>query len=141
MIKVKIQDLLNGTEALQKLSKMELKAKQAWTVSKLLKAADSEIQSFNETRMELIKKFGEKDANNELITDDKGNCKIPDGEIQEFSTQLNDLVLSEVEINANQLWINDIEDLEFTPAEMSALEPFIDFDEGELVADIPVTSE
>ena len=129
MIKVKINDLLNSTEALQKLAGTELKAKLSWQVSRILKAADAEIQSFNETRMNLIKKYGEKDENGELITDEQGNCKIvPDG-IESFTNELNELIKSEVEINANKLDINLFGDIDFTPSDMAALEPFIDMDE------------
>lgn len=129
MIKVKISDLLNGTEALKKLAETQLKAKLAWQVGRILKAADTEIQSFNDTRMDLIKKYGEKDENGELITDEKGNCKVmPDG-IENFSNELNELINSEVEINANKISIDSLEDKEFTPAEMSQLEPFVDFGE------------
>ena len=129
MINVKISDLLNGTEALKKLAETQLKAKLAWQVGRILKAADTEIQSFNDTRMDLIKKYGEKDENGELITDEKGNCKVmPDG-IENFSNELNELINSEVEINANKISIDSLEDKEFTPAEMSQLEPFVDFGE------------
>jgi hypothetical protein len=81
--------------------------------------------------MNLIKKYGEKDDKGELITDDKGNCKIlPEG-IDEFSNELNDLVNTEVEINANKLEFKYMEDIDFTPSDMVALEPFIDMDEEE----------
>ena len=131
MIKIKIQDLLNSTEALQKLAQTSLKARPAFYVSKMLKAADKEIQEFNETRMNLIKKYGEKDENGELITDENQNCKIPDAEIATFSEELNELVNTEVEINANKLKIEDLENVDFTPNDMSVLETFIDFGETE----------
>ena len=129
MIKVKISDLLNSTETLQKLSQKDFKAKLAWSVARLLKAAEAEIQSFNETRMNVIKKYGNKDENGELITDDKGNCKIEDAHLADFTSELNDLIGQEVEINANKININDLDDCNFTPAEMTQLEPFIQFDE------------
>lgn len=131
MIKLTIADLVNSTEALQKLAGMELKAKLAFQVSRVLKAADKEIQAFNETRMSLIKKNGEKDENGELITDENGNCKIPPENIEEFSKELNDLLKDEVEINANKLKIDDLGEIEFTPAEITQLEAFVDFGEEE----------
>ena len=130
MIKIKISDLLEGAEALKKLAGTELKAKLAWQVGRILKSADVEIQSFNDTRMNLIKKYGEKDENGELITDDKGNCKILNG-LDEFSNELNELIAAEVEINANKISIDNLADKEFTPLEMSQLEPFVDFGEEE----------
>lgn len=129
MIKVKISSLLNSTEALQKLAGTDLKAKLAWQVARLLKAAEAELQSFNEARTNLIKKYGEKDENGELITDENGNCKITPDFIDTFSNELNELIDSEVEISANKISINDLDNTNFTPSEMTLLEDFIDFEE------------
>ena len=131
MIKVKISDLLNATETLQKLAQKDFKAKLAWTISKLLKQAEAEIQSFNETRMTLVKKYGEKDENDELVTDEKGNCKITQGNINDFSNELDELLNTEVEINANKIQMSLLEDVKFTPADMAVLEPFVDMEEDE----------
>lgn len=129
MIKVKILDLVNSTETLQKLSQKDFKAKLAWSIARLLKAAEKEIQEFNDTRMNLIKKYGEKDENGELVTDDKGNCKIDNSVLNEFSNELNDLMNTEVEINANKIDIELLENLEFTPSDMAILEPFVEMGE------------
>ena len=129
MITVKINDLLNSVETLQKLSQKDFKAKLAWQIARLLKSAEAEIQAFNDTRMNLIRKYGEKDENGELVTDERGNCKIVEAQVNDFSTELNDLVNSEVEINANKINIDLLEDLDFTPNEMAMLEPFVDMGE------------
>lgn len=129
MIKVKISELIDNTEVLQKLSRTSLKAKTAWQVARILKAADKEVQEFNETRMNLIKKYGEKDESNELITDESGNCKIVPEHLVDFTKELNELVNTEVEINANKVTINDLENIDFTPGDMVQLESFIDFEE------------
>ena len=129
MIVVKISDIMNSTETLQKLAKMPLKAKLAWQVAKLLKVLDAEVQQFNDTRLELIKKYGEKDSNGELVTDENGNCRIEKEMLGNFTNELNELIGAETEINANKIDINSLEDLDFTPSEMTMLEPFIDFGE------------
>ena len=126
MITVKISDLLNSTETLQKLAQKDFKAKLAWSIARLLKSAEAEIQSFNDTRMNLIRKYGQKDENGELITDENGNCKIEQESINEFTNELNELVNTEVEINANKIDINLLEDIDFTPSDMAILEPFVD---------------
>lgn len=137
MIKVKMSTLLDSTDALKKLAGMPLKARLAFQVARLLKAADAEISNFNETRMNLIKKYGEKDEMGELVTDEKGNCKIPNEFTESFSDELNELVNSEVEINGNMLHMEDIENLDFTPSEMVALESFIEFEDEPEVVEIP----
>ena len=129
MIKVKLSDLLNSTDTLSKLSQKDFKAKLAWSIARLLKSAEAEIQSFNETRMNLIKKYGEKDENGELITDDKGNCKINNEVVEAFSSELNELMNTEVEINANKIDIKLLEDVDFTPSDMAVLEPFINLED------------
>lgn len=129
MITVKISDLLNSTETLQKLAQKDFKAKLAWSIARLLKSAEAEIQSFNDTRMNLIRKYGQKDENGELITDENGNCKIEQESINEFTNELNELVNTEVEINANKIDINLLENIDFTPSDMAILEPFVDIGE------------
>jgi uncharacterized cupredoxin-like copper-binding protein len=81
--------------------------------------------------MNLIKKYGEKDENGELVTDENNNCKINNEFINDFSNELNELIESEIEINANKIKIEDIENIDFTPAEMTQLEVFIDFGDEE----------
>lgn len=131
MIKVKISELLNSTDTLQKLAQQDFKAKLAWSIARLLKAAEAEIQNFNETRMNLIRKYGEKDENGELVTDEKGNCKIGNEYINNFSNELNELIDTEVEINANKIDIKLLEEVKFTPSDMAMLEPFVEMDDEE----------
>lgn len=128
MIKVKISELIDSISTLQKLAQKDFKAKLAWSIARLLKAAEAEIQSFNDTRMDLIRKYGEKDDNGELITDEKGNCTLVKDKVQDFNAELNELLASEIEINANPINIEMLEDLDFTPADMSVLEPFVEFE-------------
>jgi hypothetical protein len=87
------------------------------------------MSSFNETRMELIKKYGEKDENGELKTDENGNVHIPDEALREFSNELQELLSTEVEINANKVKLDDLGTVEFTPSEMAQLEDFIEFED------------
>jgi len=129
MIKVTIGELLNATEALQNLAKKELKARLALSISRILKNAEGEIQNFNDTRMNLIKKYGEKDENGELITTEDNNCKIPEECTTEFSNELNSLLDETIEINANKMTLEQLENLDFTPKDMVMLEPFIETEE------------
>lgn len=131
MITVKISEILNSTDVLQKLSKKDFKAKLSWAIARLLKSIDKEIQEFNETRLSLVQKYGEKDENGNLITDDNGNAKLEPSSISEFSTQLNELLDTSVEINANKINVDLLEDIDFTPTEVALLEPYIDFGEEE----------
>ena len=129
MMNLKVSDLLNATETLQKLAQKELKAKLALSIARVLKEAEREIQNFNEVRMNLIEKYGEKDENDKLITDEDGQCKIIPSNVDTFSKELNDLISTELEINAKKIKLEDLEDLDFTPTEMAVLDPFIEDEE------------
>ena len=129
MIKIKLEQLVNSAEGLRGLSQKQLKARAAYAVAKILKAADAEMTSFNETRMELIKKYGEKDETGELKSDENGNVHIPDDTLATFSNELQELLDTEVEISANKIKMNDVENVEFTPSEMAQLDDFIEFED------------
>jgi chemotaxis protein CheY-P-specific phosphatase CheC len=66
-----------------------------------------------------------------LIKDEKDNCRISNDVAEEFSTQLNDLIQAEVEINVNKINIDELDNITFTPADMAMLEDFIQFDSEE----------
>lgn len=128
MITITLEELINSSEGLKELSRKSLKARSAYAVGKILKAADNEITSFNETRAELIKKYGEKRDDGELNTDEEGNVRIIPESLETFNKELQELLETSVEINANKINGYDIEDVQFTPAEMVQLESFIDFE-------------
>lgn len=126
MITVRIVDLLNSVDILRKLATQDFKAKVAWSISRLLRSAESEIQSFNDTRMDLLRKYGEKDENGELVTDERGNCRVPQEQLGQFNVELNELAQTEVEINGNKIPIDQLDGCNFTPTEITILEPFIE---------------
>lgn len=126
MITVKISDIVNSTEILQKLAQQNFKAKLALSIARLLKKAEEEIQTFNSTRIDLIKKYGTKGEDGELVTDEEGNCKIAPDSIETFNKELTELLNTEIEINANKIDVNMLDDCDFTPSEIAALEPFLE---------------
>ena len=129
MISVTLEQLINGSDAFKTLSQKPLKARTAYAVGKILKSVDTEMQSFNDARMELIRKYGEKDDNNELKTDEQGNVRILPEVLDSFNNELHDLLETLVELNVNKIRIDDIEDINFTPSEMAQIGDFIEFGE------------
>ena len=127
MITLTLEQLINSTDALKTLSQKPLKARCAYLVGKILRAADAEMTAFNEARMDLIKKYGEKDESGELKTDENGNVHIIMEELNNFNSELQELLKTTVEISSDRIKIDDIGEIEFTPAEMTQLEEFIDF--------------
>lgn len=128
MITISLGELLNSTEGLKGLSQKPLKARCAYAVGKILKAADAEMTTFNEARMDLINKYGEKDENGQLKSDENGNVHIDMQQLENFNKELKELLDTTIEINANKIFIDDLGEVEFTPTEMTQLEDFIEFE-------------
>lgn len=129
MITVTLEQLLNSSDGLKQLSQKQLKARSAYIVSKLLKNVETELTTFNEARINLINKYGEKDEKDELIKDDKDNVRLLPEHINDFNNELQELLNTSIELNNNKIDIDDIGDVEFTPVEMTQLEPFIEFED------------
>jgi hypothetical protein len=126
MITVKLEEIVNGAEALKTLANKSLKGKTAYRVSRLLRELEKEFSLFNDTRGELIKKYGEKDENGELKVNENSEYTIAPENIQAFYNEINEILGNEVEINGNKIPLAEIGELDFTPNEMIALEPFIE---------------
>lgn len=125
MIVLTLDNLINSINILQRISSEPLKAKTAYVVAKLIKAADAEMTNFNEIRFNLIDKYGEKDENGEFKTD--GNNVILKKEtVDDFNKELRELLNTSITFNVNKLNLDDLESINFTPAEMIQLEPFIE---------------
>ena len=128
MISISLRQLVDSADSLRSLGQKPLKARSAYAVSKLLKATDIELANFNEVHMNLVKKFGRKNEQGQLDIDEQGNAHIAPEELDNYNKETQELLDTVVEINANKVRIEDIEDLEFTPSEMSVLGEFIEFE-------------
>ena len=126
MIKVQLKDIIEGTEVLKKLAGQPLRGKVAFQISKILKRLEDELTLFNNTRVEIIKKYSQTDENGELISDENGNVKLKEETIEDFNKEITELLNMEIEIDANRIALEDIENVDFTPAEMTLLMPLIE---------------
>ena len=128
MIQVKLGVILNSIDTLQRLSQQNFKAKLAWQIARLVNAIESELQVFNQTRLGLITKYAQVDDEDTLITDENNNYIIKPENIEAFNSELNELINTEVELNVNKINFKDLEELDFTPNDLSTLEPFIEIE-------------
>jgi len=128
MIEISVGTLIESIPTLQKLSGINLKAKTAWQVSRLLREIEKELQGINETRLDIVKKYCEQDESGEPVIVG-GNYKILPENIEKCTQESNDFLASIIEINASLISLNDLNDVDFTAAEMNQLEKFINFED------------
>ena len=126
MMKVTLKDIVESQEVMRTLSNKPLRGRVAFKVARLLKKLEAELTTFNDTRVKLIESYAKKDEEGNYITNDKNEYQFDQDNANKFVEEINKLLLEELDIDANPILVDEIEDLDFTPAEMAALEPFMD---------------
>ena len=126
MMKVTLKDIVESQEVMRTLSNKPLRGRVAFKVARLLKKLEAELTTFNDTRVKLIESYAKKDEEGNYVTNDKNEYQFDQDNANKFVEEINKLLLEELDVDANPILVDEIEDLDFTPAEMAALDPFMD---------------
>lgn len=127
MIEITLKDLLDSAEVLRKLSQKQLKGKTAYNVARVLREVESEFNLFNETRQKIVQQYGEKDENGELkINTTTNEYVFSEENLKTITDEINNILGSTVNLNANKIGLDEIENVDFTPAEMMLIQSYIE---------------
>ena len=126
MIKIKLNDIVNATETLNKIMQQSFKGSLAFKIARLARELDKEMQTFNAEKQKIIQKYGEKDENGELKIDEKGLVKFNKANLKEINEEFNSLLDTDLEINVDKLPMDSIDNFEITPQEMLQIEVFFE---------------
>ena len=126
MMTVTLKDIVESQEVMRTLSNKPLRGRVAFKVARLLKKLEAELTTFNDTRVKLIESYAKKDEEGNYVTNDKNEYQFDQDNANKFVEEINKLLLEELDIDANPILVDEIEELDFTPAEMAVLEPFMD---------------
>lgn len=126
MINTYLRNIVESADIMRELSTKTLKGRAAFRVARLLRELEKEFTLFNEKRVELIREYAQKDENGEIKSDENGNVTLEPERLNEFYQKLEELLNTEVEINAEKISIDDFGDVDFTPAQIINLEAFIE---------------
>jgi hypothetical protein len=105
----------NAESALRKLVNAELPIKLAFQISSMVDEIDTHLQKFEEFRVELVKKYGEKTENGIEV---KNN-------VDEFNKEINDLMNAEVTVNITPVDMDvfmNIDNVNLSVTEIKALQ-------------------
>lgn len=125
MINVKMSDVFNASDALTELGKCSLSGKSAFAVARLIREIDNEMKTFETIRMDIIRKYADKDENGELILEE-GNIHLSEENVTACNNELMDSLTQTIELNANPLKYEWLEKIELTVPQAMALEPFME---------------
>ena len=125
IVKVTLKDIVNNIQFITELSRQMMPARAAYKVGKLLRKLTDEFNDYNSQRQKVVEKYA--------LRDEQGNMVISDGNIQFnsesyslFEKEFQDLIDTEVEIDTLPIKLYEIENMDFSPGQMSFLESFIE---------------
>jgi len=126
MIELTVQEMIDSIPTLRDLASKQLKSKVAFRVARLLREVQAESETFETARINLVKLYAAKDENGEIKTDENGNTYIEQDKIEEFNSELKDLLENTITINGDKLKLYDLDDIMFTPQQMVSFGAFIE---------------
>ena len=126
MIKVSLNDILNATETFQTIMQQSFKGSLAFKIARLARELNKEMDTFNEQRRKLLEKYCVRDEDGNLKQLENGNVQVIPEKISEFNEEFNSLLATEVEINADKLPMDQIDNFDITPQQMLNIEMFFE---------------
>lgn len=129
MIRVTLRDILEGQEVLQKLSNQALPGRVAFRIGRLLKRLEEVLTSYNEVRNSLLEKYAKKKEDGSFELNEKNEYQFDEAHMKLFVEEMNKLVAEETTVEADPIKFSDIEQLDFTPTDITLLEPFLNLED------------
>lgn len=128
MIKVKVNQIVNAKDTIERIGTYRVSGKYAFAIARLMREIEMEKQTFDMARAELIKEYANKDEKGELIIEN-GNVHLTEENIARCNEALNEVLSQEVELNTNPLKYEWFDKVELTAVEAGVLEPFMEVEE------------
>ena len=129
MIKLTINQMTNIFQTLAVLMNQNFSGATAFKIARIAREIGKEMETFEKERTKIVEKYGERDENGQIHADENGNVKIMPSAVTDCNNEFNELLNQEVEINAEMLPEEILEQmLNVTPVQMLALEPIIRFE-------------
>ena len=115
---------------LQELANTKLPFKVSLIISRNLKSLQKESEFYIEQEQAFVRDYLEFDSETgELIQTEPGVFKIQDGKVEECYKARQDLDNFEVEVELKKIPLSALENIDFTPAQLMAIEFMIEEDE------------
>lgn len=119
---VKNIDMMNSVDVLKKMSQLDLPLKLSYKLAKNIMSIDAELTIINAHKQKLIDKYGEKDTEGNLITDERGQIRILD--IDGWTMEYSELENLEVDVSIKLISEEELlncNNVNLTPSEIIAI--------------------
>ncbi|WP_337871629.1 hypothetical protein [Ignavibacterium sp.] len=119
-MKIKLKYIVENTEPIANLLKLELPVKTAYKLAKLSNTIQSELREFEQLRNNLIKKYGKQSG-------DEIKIEPTDKEtFGKFSGEITELLETEIEINYTPINIDELGSIKLSAYDIGKLLPFFE---------------
>jgi hypothetical protein len=123
-MKLSNQKLIENVQKLGGVAQKQLPVKVSYAISKNISKIESELKVYDKERQKLIEKYGEKDENNKVVADEKGQIKFEDKD--GWDKDIKVLLEIENEIDIHKFSIDELNGFNISPAELQAIDYMID---------------
>jgi hypothetical protein len=118
VITIQVGQLVNSAAAIKNVLAAKLPVKTAYHMSRIAKAFNKELETYEEQRNRLIVELGE--------ADEKGNTQVTEANKPEFFKQLNELLVVELKVDLDPVKVDALGDkAEVAAQDLLACESFI----------------
>lgn len=104
---MKIGEAIDLEKKLMDISGKRLPVKVSYSIARNLSELQKISESFESARLSMIRQYGEKDANGEILSDDQGNVKISN--MNAFIVEMTNLLDSEEDISIRKIPVEELE--------------------------------
>jgi hypothetical protein len=119
------KDLLDRVEVLKKVFSSDvINIRLALRLKKLLDFVEKELNYFDQMRLSLIRKYGER-----VFEDGKELERVKAENMDKFSSELNELLSTKITYQFEKITISELEHMKLSAIDLKMLEPFIVFEE------------
>jgi len=116
-MQIKIGALQAASPALKKILNADLPVSVSFQLSKAIKAIETELSHFEDTRQSLVRKHGTDDGN--------GNIVVPESAYGDFGTEFAELNNVEVEIAFTPISVTKLDNVKLSAVDLMLLEAFV----------------
>lgn len=119
------KDLLDRVDTLKKVFSSDvINIRLALRLKKLLDFVEKELNYFDQMRVSLVKKYGER-----VVEDGKEFERVKAENMDKFSAELNELLTSKITYQFEKITISELEHMKLSAIDLKMLEPFVVFEE------------
>ena len=113
MIKLSLAEIKESEGALQKVLSSPLDVRLAYSLGKLIKKLNEELQNIETIRIKLVDQYG--------VTSENGSKQVQPDKFTEFYRDYNEALKIEVEFDINKLPLEKLGEVKLSPIEINTI--------------------